>query len=137
LYPDSSGGSFFALDRFTGRETWRVRIPGLGPAQAPIEDAGVAFAGAESGWMYAVDLATGAIRWRTNVQFAVDYITLCGRVLLANNQQLWVLDPKTGNVLQTLFTAEGSDFPTSAFVTLGTRAFVVGDKAAYGLACPG
>jgi outer membrane protein assembly factor BamB len=136
IYPGPTGtGSFYALDRFTGREVWRVRTNGLGPSQAPLERSGVVYVGSQDGWVYAVDLPTGAPLWQTNVEFAVGNIALCGRTLLANNLQIRVLDPIGGRELQALFAEDGIEFPTSAFAVVETNAFFIGNLAAYGLSC--
>jgi polyvinyl alcohol dehydrogenase (cytochrome) len=56
--------SYGALDPRTGRVLWQLPEPHGGTAMAAVSTAnGVMYFGAMSGWMYAVDAATGALLW--------------------------------------------------------------------------
>lgn len=136
LIADLYGGTFFALDRFSGAQVWRDSTTGLGPAQGPIVAAGVLYVGAGDQFVYSTDPQSGTVRWKVNTGGSVDYVALCGSVLLANNLQLHVLDTSRGKDIETLLTGDGQDYPTSAFAVSGRRAFVIGNAGAYGLSCP-
>lgn len=128
-------GSFFALDRSTGQEVWRIKTAGLGPSEAPTVREGTIYVGAGDTRVYAADLTSGALRWSERTDGSVAAVALCGRVLLINNLELRVLDPQNGQQRLRLLAGEDQDFPTSAFVVNGTRAFVMGFAAAHGIEC--
>ncbi len=128
-------GRFYALDRFSGREAWRVNTAGLGPSEAPALRGNTAYVGAGDTYVYAADLPSGALRWSQRTDGSVAAVALCRSTLVINNSELRVLDPETGRVLQRLLGGEGQDFPTSAFAVSGNRAFVVGFRGAYGIEC--
>ena len=136
LVADLYGHSFFAVNRFSGIQIWRVPTSGLGPIQAPIVSGTTLYVGGEDNFLYSVSVPTGASRWKVDVGGSIDYVALCGRVLLVNDLELRVLDTARGGDLQTLLSGQGEDFPTSAFAVLGARAFVVGNAGVYGLSCP-
>ena len=136
LVADIYGHSFFAVNRFTGMQAWRVPTSGLGPIQAPVVSGTTLFVGGEDNFAYSNNVQTGSARWKVDVGGSIDYVALCGRVLLANDLELRVLDTARGADLQTLLTGVGEDYPTSAFAVRGAQAFVVGNAGAYGLSCP-
>jgi outer membrane protein assembly factor BamB len=136
LVADLYGHSFFAVSRFSGIQSWRVSTTGLGPIQAPVVGGTFLYVGGEDNFAYSTTVQTGSPRWKVNVGGSIDYVALCGRVLLVNDLELRVLDATHGGDLQTLLTGQGDDFPTSAFAVQGTQAFVVGNAGAYGLTCP-
>jgi outer membrane protein assembly factor BamB len=132
---DTFPGSFFALDRFTGEEKWRISTAGFGPSEAPLEHDGTVYAGAGDTRVYAALLATGDIRWSESTGGSISAVALCGRTLLINNLELRALDLKRGRVQDALLSGQDQDFPTSGFATIGNRAFVVGNAAVYGIEC--
>ena len=128
-------GSFFALDRFTGQELWRISTTGLGPVQPPLVQRGIAYVGAGDTRVYAADLASGIVRWSRPTGGSVMALALCGRRLLINNLELRVLDQDDGRDVQSLLAGDDQDFPTSAFAVSGNHVFVMGFAAAYGIDC--
>ena len=127
---------FFAVDRFSGKEIWRVRTAAyaFGSSAAPTERDGMVYAAAFGG-VYAVDLASGELRWKREDLFGASDAALCGDVLLIQNQTLQVLDPLSGASRASLLV-DGVDFPTSNIIVDGDQAFVIGDVAAYSVTCP-
>jgi outer membrane protein assembly factor BamB len=136
LGPDLYGSSFFALDRFGGKEVWRVFTApqSFGPLHAPAESAGIVFAGAQGG-VYAAELESGRLVWKREDLVGAKDAALCGRVLLAQNQTVQVLDPRTGASLNAFLDDDPGEFPTSAYAVSGTWAFAIGNDAAYGIEC--
>jgi eukaryotic-like serine/threonine-protein kinase len=134
LAGDHYGHSFFAVDRFTGKQIWRVPTDGYGPSHSPVVRGGIAYVGANDRRVYAVDLATGRIRWSTDTGASVAGFALCGDLILANNTEFRALELSSGEQVGALFVAE-DEFLWSDFATENRRAFVVGNSAVYGLRC--
>jgi outer membrane protein assembly factor BamB len=134
LVNDVYGGSFFALDRFTGQEVWRVRTNGYGPNRAPLVRGDVAYVGANDNYVYAVDVLTGRVRWRTDTGASVAGFALCGGLILAQNLELHALELDSGEEAGALFVAE-DEFLWSDLAANDSRAFVVGNESVYGIRC--
>ncbi len=134
LASDHYGGSFFALDRFTGQQVWRVLTDGIGPSRSPLLRGQVAYVGANDRYVYAVDVNTGRVRWRTDTGGSVAGFALCGDMILAQNVELHALALNNGEEVGALFVAE-DEFLWSDFAAEDRRAFVVGNSAVYGLRC--
>ena len=134
LASDVYGGSFFALDRFTGGEIWRIRTDGFGPNRAPLVRGTTAYVGANNRSVYAVEAATERIRWRTDAGGSVAGFTLCGDLVLANTTELRGLERSSGDEAGALFVNE-NEFLWSDFGAENSWAFVVGSEAVYGLRC--
>lgn len=137
LYASNNGGEYTAFDRETRQVRWRVKEdPGfVGPYQAPTVVGGVAYGAGGDKNVYAIDVATGAIRWKVSPQpFTYWSHAVCGSLVLADNRSLNVVDRATGRTRGVLFsTPEESVKSVNA---VGTRAFVATNKAVYGFECP-
>ena len=136
LVGDFYGQSFFAIDRFTGQQRWRVETaPGYpGVSNSPVAHQGRVYAAAQGG-VYAVDELTGTILWsRTDLLVASD-VAICGRLLLVQAFNVTALDPMTGRTLAAVLEPSGTENLTSALAVSGNRAFVVGLEKSYGLVC--
>ncbi len=136
LASDLYAGSFFAVDRFTGEEVWRVTGPidRPGPGQAPVVVENTAYVASADFFVYAVDLETGRVRWKTSTGSSNSSFAVCGDKIFANHLGLSVLDRRTGRVLYK--HNDENDYPTSGFVTLkDERVFVFGSKSAYAYSC--
>lgn len=136
LASDRKGNAVVAVDRFTGREIWRVRgVSGyIGFTDPPVVVNDTVYAASGDTYVYAIDLPTGRVLWRTPTPGANNAVAVCGDYLLANYQGLVVIDRRTGHILQRLF-GTNEEFLTSGFAVAGRRAFVLGNKAAYALSC--
>ncbi|MBW3570156.1 MAG: PQQ-like beta-propeller repeat protein [Gemmatimonadetes bacterium] len=130
--------TFVALDRFTGREVWRV-VGGasyFGPHEAPEVRGGVAFGAAHDQRAKAIDLASGRVLWETPVPGGTIYMALCGRVLLANYLRVGVFDPETGEFLGQLRREPENESVHTDFVVVGNRAYIFSTHALLALRCP-
>lgn len=130
--------TFVALDRFTGREVWRV-VGGaayFGPREAPEVRDGVAFAGSHDRLARAIELTSGRVLWETTLPGGADYMALCGRVLLANYLRVGVLDPATGKFLGQLPREPENESVHTDFVVVGNRAYIFSTHALLALQCP-
>ncbi|HEX8694790.1 MAG TPA: PQQ-binding-like beta-propeller repeat protein [Longimicrobium sp.] len=138
LASDRKANAVVAVDRFTGREAWRATgLPGfVGFTMAPEVVDGVVYASSGDRRVYAFRLDDGSALWRTETPAANDYFAVCGGRVLANYQGVAVIDRRTGHRLQQLLDAD-EDFVSSPFAVAGSRAWVLGNRAMYALACGG
>ncbi|HEX5725784.1 MAG TPA: PQQ-binding-like beta-propeller repeat protein, partial [Longimicrobiaceae bacterium] len=136
LASDRKGNTVVAVDRFTGREAWRLEGARgfIGFTMPPAVAEGTAYASSGDRHVYAVRLEDGALAWKTETPAANDYFALCGERVLANYQGVAVIDRRTGRRLQQLLD-DDSDFVSSPFAVAGGRAFVLGNRAMYALDC--
>ncbi len=134
---DEAGTSFFAVDRFTGQEVWRVQgDPGyFGPNTSPVAVGNTVYVASSDTFIWAVDLQTGNLRWRTKSAGSYHGTAVCGGKVFGNNQAIDILDQGTGMLLRTVLTLRGREFPDSQFATDGERVYVTGTIAAYAIAC--
>jgi len=136
LASDLHGGSFFAVDRFTGTEVWRVNAaPGyVGPRPAPRVVGDVAYLGSNDTHVYAVDLQTGRVIWKRKLPASISEFAVCGNRVFAVWPGLSVLDRASGRVLHQA-DEESMDYLTSGFAVHDGRVFVLGNRAAYAYRC--
>jgi outer membrane protein assembly factor BamB len=76
VYAGSADGSVYAIDAVSGKQRWRFDTEGRGLVSrefgfdrrtvqsSPALDAGTLYVGARDGFLYAIDRASGALRWR-------------------------------------------------------------------------
>ena len=136
LAADRAGASFFALNRFTGKEIWRVpNSPGaLGDRWAPVVMGNTAISGDGYGRVTAVDAKTGAARWKREYGTAVFGLGVCGNSLIVSNLALRRLSPSTGN--QTgILEPPSNDNSGSVPVSSNGRIFIEGGKYVQAVAC--
>lgn len=136
LVSDFLSNAIEAVDRRTGREVWRFEGErgAVGFPEAPLVLHGRVYAASGDRFVYALNLSTGHLLWRTKMSASIGAYTLCGRELLVNFSGLAALDPLTGRVEQTLLSGT-DEFLTSDFATSGKESFVAGPEAIYALSC--
>lgn len=138
LSSDHKRGAFFAVDRFTGQEVWRVATGAgfAGPDSPPVALGGVAYASGNDTYVYALDLASGKVLWKTRPAMGGSvYHAVCGNAVFNNFQGLGIVDRHTGKLLGTRFDGDGERI-TSGFAVHEDRIFFLTHKAAYALKCP-
>ncbi|MBW3572078.1 MAG: PQQ-binding-like beta-propeller repeat protein [Gemmatimonadetes bacterium] len=130
------GNAFFAIDRFTGQEVWRVPgAPGfVGPHQAPMVVGNVAYLASNDTYVYAVEVQTGRVIWKTRTPASNHSFAVCGDRIFVTWLGLSVLDRRTGRVLYQQ-DEEATEYPTSGFAVYEDRVFVLGNRAAYAYRC--
>lgn len=133
---DLKGNSFFAIDRFTGLEVWRVKgAPGrFGPGFSPLVVDGIVYVASNDTFVYAVDVHTGQVRWKTRTAASNRGFAVCGDRIFAGWLGLSVLDRHTGREIYRS-DEESTEYPTSGFVAHGDRVFMLGNRAAYAYRC--
>jgi outer membrane protein assembly factor BamB len=84
--------------------------------------------------VYAVELETGRVLWKTKTRASNHSFAVCGDRIFVNWLGLSVLDRRTG---RTLYQSdeEATEYPTSGFAVDGSRVFVLGNRAAYAYRC--
>lgn len=136
LLPDVLQKAMFALDRNTGQVRWTVPTDPAygGPADVPDVRDGVAYFGAHDKYVYAVDLETGSVKWKTRINSSVDQVVICGNYVFASNQGANILDRATGRWVREVVAGD-EDFLTSGWAVAGKRIFASGMVAVYALSC--
>lgn len=129
------GNRIVAVDRFTGHEVWRFEgdRSWAGSSDTPVVVNNTVYVGSGDTFVYALDLATGAVRWRTKTGGSVNALTLCGDAVYAQMLGLTVLDPANGRIRGVRYTED--EFITSGLVAVADRVFMLGNKAVYALNC--
>lgn len=133
---DFKGNRVVAVDRFTGREVWRVQGEAgfIGPIGAPEVWGDTVYFGSGDTFVYAVDLQSGRVLWKTRTPAANTALALCGENLFVNYQGIAVIDRRTGRLSRRMYDSD-DEFTTSGFAVGGQHVFVLGNKAAYALGC--
>lgn len=138
LASDELGNSFFAVDRFTGKEVWRHwgARDRFGPAQSPTVVEGVGYVGSHDLAIYAFDPQTGRIHWRTPVRASIRSFAVCKDLIFANHDGLVVLDRRSGRKVAERY-GDSVEFLTSAFAVAAdqSRVYEIGNRYVYAFAC--
>lgn len=129
--------SVFAVDRFTGREVWRTlgRRGFVGPIESPHVVDEVVYIGMGDTYVYALDLATGTVRWSAKTASSIVGIGVCGDRVIVDNFDIEVIDRRSGKHLDVALLSDQSDFATSGVAVSGGRAFVAGTRHLYAVRC--
>lgn len=129
---EQATGRLLALDQRTGQEVWRFEYAAGGLAE-PVVQAGVVYAGADDGSVVALDAATGAERWISDVSAIAageerrwrSIVAVNGDALYVagGNHRVFALDPASGT---ERWRAETPEMTGAYPVVAGGRVFVVG-----------
>jgi outer membrane protein assembly factor BamB len=135
LVSDYLSNAIEAVDRTTGRSVWRFHGESgfVGFPEAPIVVKKKVYAASGDKYVYALDLSTGRVLWRTKTRGSNEAYAICGKSLLVSSGGLTAFDPQSGRITQRLLG--GDEFVTTKFAVLGKRAFVLGPKAVYAFSC--
>lgn len=135
---DLLGNAFFAYDRFALKEVWRIKSPDNGPLTPPIVVDGVVYAGSADRYLYAVDLPTGALKWKQSADGSIGGTAYCAGQVFVENGAMQRRDPAhgayTGYFNPSERGAEGAPL-TSNIATDGQKVYVAGEDGVYALAC--
>lgn len=133
LASDHLSGSVFGVERMTGREVWRhTGAPDkFGSLRSPVPVGGTAYHASMDTYVYAMDAATGSVRWKTKNSGSNISLVVCGGYVFSSYVSLAILDRASGVVRSR---SKGSEVFRD-FAVSGGRAFVVSDDAVYGYRC--
>ena len=136
LASDRKGNAVVAVDRFTGQEAWRVTgVPGyIGFTSPPVVVGDTVYAASGDTHVYAIELGSGRVLWKTALPGAVEAVAACGDYVVANFRGIAVLDRRSGTLVKRMYDRV-DEFTNTAFSVLNGRVFVLGTKAAYALSC--
>ena len=140
IISDFSGNTFFALDRFTGLEVWRVigQPGGFGPSTSAKVRGDTAYVASNDAYVYAVDVNTGRVLWKTDTEASLRGIALCGRSVVVNHQDIAILDLASGRILaSTLGGSRGvyDGVLSTRVVASGNTVFVGGMQELIAFRC--
>ncbi|HYW08987.1 MAG TPA: PQQ-binding-like beta-propeller repeat protein, partial [Longimicrobium sp.] len=93
---------------------------------------GTAYYASEDTYVYAVDVETGAERWKRGNGASHFSFAVCGERVFANHMSLAILDRGSGKVL---YRSKDSDI-FSEFAVMNGRAFALSSRAIYAYDCP-
>ncbi len=137
---DAGGNNFVAVDRATGEFRWRSAgdPEWVGPYASPEAFGDTLYAASNDKRIVALDRATGRTLWTTETDGSAWYATRCGRVVLASDMSMWVLDPQTGKILgsHVQIAYSRDDLITSRFLVRNNYAYAVGNGRFYKWRCP-
>jgi outer membrane protein assembly factor BamB len=137
LGADRIDNTFFAVDRFTGREVWRVRGERgfVGPPRSPVVAERTVYVGMGDTRVYAADLETGRVLWSTPTGSSIIDVAVCGGYVIVHNQDVFVVDRRTGKVVAKPIPGEVDDFTVTDIGVHGNRAYIAGAQNLYSIRC--
>lgn len=137
LGSDRIDNTFFAVDRFTGKEVWRARGERgfAGPYGPPVVADGVVYAGMGDTRVYAAELETGRVLWSARTGSSILYVAVCGDYVLAHNQALEAIDRRTGKHAGKPVSGVGNELTVSNIQVYGSRAYIAGTQYLYAIRC--
>lgn len=136
LAADYLSNAIEAVNRKTGRQIWRFQGERgfVGFPEAPLVAGAMVYAGSGDRYVYALDLASGHLAWKTKMPASNEAYALCGKSILVNYRGLAALDLKTGKLVQTLISGR-DEFVTSDFAAQEKRLFVAGPTGLFAFGC--
>lgn len=137
---DPYAHSLVAVDRFTGAEVWRTPVVDSSYVAAehpPIIVGDTAFSGSTDTFVYAVDLRTGKVLWRTRRDYgSIWYLGVCGDRVIANNNGLLLVSRATRSPIEAeVPRIREGEFFTSGIASDGRYAFVASTAGLYAVRC--
>jgi outer membrane protein assembly factor BamB len=130
-----------AIDLTTRQVVWRTEVHENGYITAetpPVLVGDTLFSGSTDTQVYALDVHTGAYRWRVGTRAgSIGSTAVCGRLVLivpVSGGPLNVVDRK--RLISDRLTVLGGDELTGQIAVLGTTAYATGTRGIYALSCP-
>lgn len=137
---DAGGNNFVAVDRATGAFRWRHAgdPEWVGPYVSPVASGDTLFAASNDKRVLALERSSGRVLWEMATDGSAWHVTPCGKVLLASDMSLWVLDSPTGRVLgkNVQLNYGRGDLLSSRFLVHAGYAYAVGGGRFYKWRCP-
>jgi len=105
LFGGTTGGSFFCLDAASGTVRWTFSLPDntrrKGIRSSPAAWRSIVVFGADDGWLYALDAATGKLQWKHQADAPIVAPPVADSSLLVVGTMggtVLALDPASGNL---------------------------------------
>jgi outer membrane protein assembly factor BamB len=119
----------YALDRFTGNPLWSFKVNDYILQAPPVVHDDHVFVGQWTDWVWALDLKTGKMRWKTFIPVTIEALAYYRNKLYVRNPNWMVeVEPKTGQRLRIGMASWGWGGP--AFVN--NLMFQTGIQSQYG-----
>ena len=136
LISDEIGRSFFAIEKATGKFVWSTVAGGYysGPAGKPVVSGNTVYVGSADMYLYAADLETGAVQWRTSTEASINNVALCGDKVFAQRFAVAVLNRHTGE-LYGMHLRNNTDFITSGLLVKDRKVIGAGTEGIYAFSC--
>jgi outer membrane protein assembly factor BamB len=136
LAADYLSNAIEAVDRKTGQQIWRFEGEHafVGFPEAPLVAGGKVYAASGDRYVYALELASGRLVWKTKMPASNEAYALCGKSILVSYRGLAAVNLNTGQLEQTLISGR-DEFVTSDFATQENLIFIAGPKGVYAFGC--
>lgn len=131
---DLLGDAVFAYDRFALREVWRFKNVDNGPITSPVIVGNDVYSGSADRYLYAIDLQSGALKWRQNSGGSISGTGYCGGQVFINDEGIQRRDPQHGGAYTGALNPGTYPF-TSNFATDGNRIYFTGEDGVYAVKC--
>ncbi|MFL5580738.1 MAG: PQQ-binding-like beta-propeller repeat protein, partial [Gemmatimonadaceae bacterium] len=133
-----SSGRVAAVDRATGQPVWTFEPPLVrSPSSQAEADADAVYADGGDGFVYALEPATGAVKWKAPfpTQTSHDIVVSARRVYAPMGYYLYIFDRETGRQVAALSqpgaTAERGSLFSSPVAVSASRVFATVDRGAW------
>lgn len=140
ILADYGSNNLVALDRGSGLPRWRHRgdVSGFGSLTPPERRGDTLFVASGDRSVRAMELASGRTIWAAVIGGSARTTAACGRVLLAHDHRLHLLDRRTGAILasEVEWTWPDPQAVASRFVVRGDTAWVFGFDYFARVTCP-
>jgi outer membrane protein assembly factor BamB len=136
LAADYLSNAIEAVDRKTGQQIWRFEGERgfVGFPEAPLVADGKVYAASGDRYVYALELASGRLLWKTKMPASNEAYALCGKSILVSYRGLAAVNLNTGQLEQALISGR-DEFVTSDFATQENLLFIAGPKGVYAFGC--
>jgi outer membrane protein assembly factor BamB len=137
---DAGANNIVAVDRATGDLRWRhTGSPEwVGPYASPEVVGDTLYSASNDKLILALDRTSGRMLWQAETDGSALHAIRCGRVVLASDYSLWVLDARSGRVLAKNLQLEygSSDVVSSRILVKDGYAYAFGATRFYKWRCP-
>lgn len=136
LYADYYDQYVAAFSRTSRRKLWEVKTgtTAVGQRRAPTVVDGVAYVASGDTYVYALDPATGAVRWKTKGEESYTNQVMCGRYVVAEGFGADVYERSSGRKVGTLHD-DISDPNRAAGIVADGRFYMVTTRTVRAYSC--
>lgn len=119
----------YALDRQTGRKAWATKLNDYAIQAAPVVHEDTVFVGQWTDWVWALDLATGTMKWKAFIPVTIESLSFHRDTLYVRNPNYVVeLDPRSGERQRLSYASWG----WGGLAFANNRLFLSGIQSQYG-----
>lgn len=137
---DAGGNNIVAVDRLTGALRWRQAgaYEWVGPFASPEAFGDTLYAASNDRRILALDRMSGRVLWQAEADGSALHAIRCGRIVLASDLSLYVLESRSGRILAKNVQLEygGADVVSSRILVRGGYAYAFGGTRFYKWRCP-